>query len=33
MALSLDSPPPPELVERAARAAGLDDAFFISLAD
>ena len=32
MALSLDSPAPPELVE-ALRAAGLDDAFFISLAD
>ena len=32
MALSLDSPPPPELIE-ALSAAGLDDAFFISLAD
>jgi D-3-phosphoglycerate dehydrogenase / 2-oxoglutarate reductase len=32
MALSLDSPPPPELVD-ALTAAGLDDAFFISLAD
>jgi D-3-phosphoglycerate dehydrogenase len=32
MALSLDSPPPPELVE-ALSAAGLDDAFFISLGD
>ena len=32
MALSLDSAPPPELIE-ALSAAGLDDAFFISLAD
>ena len=32
MALSLDSPPPPDLIE-ALSAAGLDDAFFISLAD
>ena len=32
MALSLDSPPPPELIE-ALSAAGLDDAFFISLTD
>jgi D-3-phosphoglycerate dehydrogenase / 2-oxoglutarate reductase len=32
MALSLDSPAPPELVE-SLRAAGLDDAFFITLAD
>ena len=32
MALSLDSPAPPELIE-SLRAAGLDDAYFISLAD
>jgi hypothetical protein len=32
MALSLDSPPPPELVE-TLRDAGLDDAHFISLGD
>jgi D-3-phosphoglycerate dehydrogenase len=32
MAVSLDTPPPPELVE-TLRAAGLDDAYFISLAD
>jgi D-3-phosphoglycerate dehydrogenase len=32
MALSLDSPAPPELAE-ALTAAGLDDAFFITLAD
>jgi hypothetical protein len=30
MALSLDSPPPEELVEKL-RAAGFDDAYFISL--
>jgi D-3-phosphoglycerate dehydrogenase len=32
MAVSLDTPAPPELVE-TLRAAGLDDAYFISLAD
>ncbi len=32
MALSIDSPAPPELIE-SLRAAGLDDAHFISLAD
>jgi hypothetical protein len=32
MALSLDTPAPPDLV-KALSAAGLDDAFFISLAD
>ena len=32
MALSLDTPPPPELVE-TLRAAGFDDAYFISLKD
>jgi D-3-phosphoglycerate dehydrogenase / 2-oxoglutarate reductase len=30
MALSLDSPPPPELVERLGQE-GFDDAYFISL--
>ena len=32
MALSIDSPAPPELVE-TLRAAGIDDAYFISLTD
>jgi hypothetical protein len=32
MALSVDDPPPPELVERLVSAEGLDEARFISLA-